>query len=354
MKFFKYFLIISSLCLVGFLVFVKLAQTQPRPIPDVVPGFTQYSLDVDHRDVPLSVSVWYPAEQTQTEPELFGQNALFYGEDVNRNADAITSAVPLILYAHGSGGNTKQAAWFAKSLVEQGFAVAAVNHPNATTQDSLQSEALRFWKRVEDVQALYSSVVSGTKVGLQVDQSKVGLMGFSLGGPTMMALSGIQFSKPAFISYCDAHATLWDCKWLNKGSIDYTTIDVEKYEASYKNNRFSFLIAVEPAWPQAVRKDTLSSVEIPVLLTNFHHQGDIPTAVNSQGLAEVLPNAIFVELSGGDHFSFLSECSLMGKVIIGIASSENICADGDQITRASLHSEFRQTLSLFLDGALAN
>ena len=64
MKFLKYFFIVASLCFMAGLVFVKFAQTQPGPVPDVVPGFTQYSLDVDHRDVPLSVSVWYPSERT--------------------------------------------------------------------------------------------------------------------------------------------------------------------------------------------------------------------------------------------------------------------------------------------------
>lgn len=54
---------------------------------------------------------------------------------------------PLIVFSHGSGGLYRNYNWLIETLVENGFVVAALNHPFNNANDNTEQGVIRVWDR---------------------------------------------------------------------------------------------------------------------------------------------------------------------------------------------------------------
>lgn len=86
--------------------------------------------------------------------------------------------------------------------------------------------------------------------GFDADLSTVASVGFSLGGHSALAMSGLRASKARFIVYCDANRGKVDCGWLQDGGVDFAQIDAVRYEADMSDARVTHTIAIDPALPR--------------------------------------------------------------------------------------------------------
>lgn len=299
------------------------AATRRFDPPPVVPGYRQAQLEVAHRDVPLSVHIWYPA--TEGPPELIGQNALFYGHHVRPDAP-LPSRAPVVVLSHGSGGNAVQLGWLAAHLANKGYLVIAADHPGTTSRDSLPARTVMVWERTADVSAPLDWLDAGGLPGFTAADG-VTAAGFSLGGHTALAAGGLRLSKAAFIAYCDRNRGKVDCGWLQAGGVDFDAIDAARYEADLSDRRITRVIAMDPALPQAATKASLAAMALPVLILNLGDLDTIPDAMRADGIAARMPRARHVTLPGAAHFSALPRCSWLGVAVIGLAGDDNICSD---------------------------
>lgn len=313
-----------------------LSGTHERPVPGKLSGFHETTLDVAHRDGPLPVYVWYPAKQGG-EAELIAQNALFYGHHVLRGAPPVAGPHPVILLSHGSGGNARQLGWIASELALRGYIVVGTDHPGTTSGDSDPFRTVMVWERPADLSALLTRMLDSPPLGLDPDAGRVGVLGFSLGGHTALALSGVEVSKQRFIDYCDANAGLLDCGWMQAAGVDFTTIDAARYEASMKDPRITATVAVDPALTQAIAPGGLEAFDTVALIINLGDPETLPAAIRADGLARDTANADYAFVPETWHFAFLAECSRLGRVIIGLAETENICSDAGLRARGDVH-----------------
>ena len=83
---------------------------------------------------PLDVAVWYPTLDKRPS-ETVGDNIVFRGVNVQRDATPAPGAHPVLLLSHGFGGNWRNLNWLAYAMAEQGYIVAAVDHPGTTTRN---------------------------------------------------------------------------------------------------------------------------------------------------------------------------------------------------------------------------
>jgi predicted dienelactone hydrolase len=60
-------------------------------------------------------------------------------------AEADVVKFPLVILSHGSGGEYSNHTWLIDSLVENGFIVAALNHPLNTTRDNTDEGVISVW-----------------------------------------------------------------------------------------------------------------------------------------------------------------------------------------------------------------
>lgn len=331
---------------------VAALKTKVRPAPEVLPGLTTTQIDVPHRDVPLDVTVWYPAEPGGA-PELIGQNALFYGHYVLRDAAPKSGGHPVVVLSHGSGGNAQQLGWLAGDLARRGMIVIGTDHPGTRSRDSDPHRTVHIWERPDDLTALLDWIAAEPPVGLTADMAQVGVLGFSLGGHSALALAGLRVSKDLFIDYCEANAGKIDCGWMQAAGVDFTAIDRDQYEASHADPRVKAVVAVDPALPQAVPEGGAGEITARTLIFNLGEVETVPPAMRADGVAGQIAGASFDAVPGAYHFSFLAECSAMGRIVIGLAGDDNICSDKGMRDRAVIHQELRAQIGDFLADALA-
>lgn len=350
MKLIKRLLVALALLIVGLFSFVFLASTKERPPPDRLAGYIETRLEVAHRDVSLPVHIWYPAQQGP-EPELLGQNALFYGHHVLRDAPFQGGPAPVVVMSHGSGGNAVGLGWLASELALRGLIVIATNHPGTTSRDSDPFQTVKVWERPQDMTALLDYVATARHV--TADMDRVGALGFSLGGHSVLSLAGERVSKAMFIAYCDRNAGLIDCGWMQAAGVDFTAIDAELYEKSNLDDRVGAVVAIDPALPQAVPEDGLDDLTAAALILNLGTAATVPPAMRADALAARIASADYAEIPGARHFSMLAECSLMGRVVIGLAGDDNICSDTGLRPRADVHKDLLGQILPFLTQELS-
>jgi len=331
--------------------FVFSASTKEREAPAALTGFHETAIPVAHRDADLPVFIWYPSDATAA-PELIGQNALFYGFHAMRDVAGRAVPAPVVVLSHGSGGNAPGLGWIASQLAAKGMIVLATNHPGTTSRDSLPSETVKIWERPADMTALLDYAQSGLPLGITADMSRVASMGFSLGGFSALSVAGVTASKAQFIDYCATYPDKIDCGWMNAAGLDFQAIDQARYEQSNKDPRVGFVVSVDPALPLAVRADGLDDLEAPTLVVQMGATETIPEGLRWNAVSDRSDLITHKVVADTYHFAFLAECSLMGKIVIGLAGDDNICSDAGTRPRGAVHAEVGPVIVDFLSEAL--
>lgn len=325
--------------------------SKERPIPETQVGFRTQPLNVAHRDQSLDLHLWYPSD-AEGPAELIAQNAFLYGFHAHRDATPRAGAFPLVLLSHGSGGRMTQMAWLATQMAEQGYIVAGVNHHGTTSGDSDPHRTVQIWERPADLSAILDRFEAGGIAGLRADMSNITSAGFSLGGHTALALAGAEVRKEAFIDYCAAFAGKMDCGWLAEGGVDLNDIDAERYEASFKDARITATIAIDPALPRAMTRESLVRIAHPSLFINLHDPDTMPAAVDAAQLAAQMPKAQRIVIPGSWHMSAISECSPLGRLVIGatglFTGEMNICGEAKR-HRMLVHRDIWEAVLPFLN-----
>jgi predicted dienelactone hydrolase len=337
---------IAALALAVVLAGWALSSPTP-PQPETLVGHQTLTLTPAHREVPVTLHLWYPAEQDGI-PGLIGHNALFLGTWKAEGATPQPGAHPLVLFSHGSGGNAERLGWFASALAAKGFVVASPNHPGTTSRDSDPFQTPMVWQRTADLTASLDRLLTDPPAGLSIETTNITAAGFSLGGHSALALGGARLSKAAFIAYCDQAKQDLDCGWMTAAGVDFTTIDAPRYEANLSDARITRVIAIDPALTPAMTPESLTKINHPTLILNLGTPETLPLGLNAAPAAALIPKTNYSTLPGARHFSFLASCSRLGQIIIGLAGEDNICTDHDLRPRADVHADLLAQAIAFL------
>jgi len=171
------------------------------------------------RDCRFPCEIWYPAASRHVNEDLTpGAQDVFTAprRDAPRSQMAVRDAAaqpgeyPLIVFSHHSGGNRRSATFLCTHLSSHGYVVAALDHSEVVAaklapkegETAQQRAALgEAWlaNRVPDIgflldlvlnsQVLNSQVLNRTEWDseVQVDPTRIGIVGHSLGGWTALA-----------------------------------------------------------------------------------------------------------------------------------------------------------------------
>lgn len=310
------------------------------------PGYQTSTLEVKHREQRLPIHIWYPAK-TDGAPTMLGKNAVFTGIEVQRAALPKKDSHPLILLSHGSGGNAVNIGWIAARLAEEGAIVVSTNHPGTTSRDSHPRETIKIWQRTADFSAILDHLQNEAPFGLSVDSSKIGAVGFSLGGHTVLSLAGARVKKQKFINYCNQYPKLLDCAWYKAAGVDLNDIDAERFGQSNLDPRIKAIVSIDPGLAQAFDVRGLHNITNPVLVINLGDADKVPTGINGRNIIKELPNAAYKTVKGATHFSFLGRCTPLGVEIIQSEGEEPICSEVSNRSRADIHLELGGIISEF-------
>lgn len=314
-----------------------------------VVGFDQTILYADG-DRPLKTSIWYPSETTFPR-EKIADNPAFLGTDVVRIGMPLAGSFPLVVMSHGYRGSWRNQNWLAMKLVQEGYIVAAVDHPGTTTFDHSPTLAAQWWERPKDLSRLMDWLLADSILASSIDQTNISAIGHSLGGWTVMALAGAQFDRTQFMQECVLKPNPRVCGLMAELGLDKKQAGEPK--ASLQDQRVKRVISMDLGLARSFSRQSLTAFTIPTLILAAGVDiGDLPYEEESGFLAQYIPNAKahYKVYPDANHFSFMQLCKPGAIEIIEEETPGDgiVCQDGNQRTREALHYTMFQDILFFL------
>ncbi|QKD02601.1 alpha/beta hydrolase family protein [Mesorhizobium loti] len=294
------------------------------------------------RGTDLDVTVWYPA-QPGGEPVSLGDSELFVGTSAMRDAPISGGKFPLILLSHGAGlaGNPQALSWIATPLARQGFVVAAPTHPGNTGPKRSAAETMKLWLRPADLTATLDAIGKDTVFSDHLEQGKVGVLGLSMGGNTVLAIAGARVDPRLLAAYCDTdllNASL--CQWLRQSGVDLHAMDLQPAGRDNTDERIRFAMAVDPAPVDVFGAKSFAGIKVPVAIVNLGRPGKIPTTADASGIAKAIANASYATIEDASHYSMFGECKPGALAIIAAEEiGDPVCDDGGGRSRGEIHAQ---------------
>jgi predicted dienelactone hydrolase len=211
-----------------------------------------------------------------------------------------------------------------------------------------------WWERATDVSEVLDGVLADAALGAHIDTDRIGAVGFSLGGYTVLELTGARTNLPAFQRFCqspDADAICHppemrrvqdDTQATDTPSAD-TTASLARAGASYRDARIKAIFAIAPALGEAFDQASFADVRIPVSLLAGSDDSIAPVQTNIRRIAGLLPAASVELLPGAGHYTFLDTC--LPPLVERLAT---ICKDNPGVDRDAVHARaIRRALDFF-------
>lgn len=311
----------------------------------------------------LMTVVWYPTDRSGVEqPAPIGspQVKLFVGHPLVPHAPVAAGRHPLIVMSHGTGGSAGSLDWIASALAEQGYIVVGVNHPGNNALEPLTAEGfLLWWERATDLSEALDAVLADPQFASHVDQDRIGALGFSLGGYTVLELAGARTDRQAFLQFCrspaaDAtcHPPEMDIPGVQKVAIDESSPDtlasLARSGNSFRDERIRAAFVMAPALGQAFRPIGLVDLTIPLAIVAGEADTIVPVASNASWFARHIPQTQYELVEGGaGHYVFINLC-----LPAAMAQLAQICLDARGVDRQAVHRRVIGKAQSFFSKAL--
>jgi predicted dienelactone hydrolase len=320
-----------------------LATNTPAHAADTI-GLSFLSVAVPERGGVMDVTLWYPATAGGT-PILIGDSPLFKGEAAQHDAPPAAGSHPLILFSHGGlKSGPFIGAWMASRLASKGFVVAMMRQPDPETMTSEES-LHEIWLRPADLSAALTAIEKNGSLPVQIDRSRVGVLGFLVGGTSALSLAGGRLDPESFARSCDSDGTGVDCAEFAGAGIDLHSIDPQNIARSHLDQRVKAAVIVDPEFGANFAPDSLKRISIPVRLINLGTPAKIWPGLRASGLKSAIPGAHFDLVTDASQYSAFSECKPSGAPILREEGEEPLCDDPERTSRTVIHDRLAENVA---------
>ena len=169
-----------------------------------------------------------------------------------------------------------------------------------------------------------------------MDAARVGALGHSSGGATVVALAGGVFSPAAMQRYCASPEAAADrgCDYARTSNVA-PAAETEPFDA--RDGRIRAVVALDPALGPGFDARSLEAIDIPVLVVGAVDNDFLPADMHARRIASAIPGCSFSPLDGGEgHFVFLDECDADLE-----SNGVPLCVDRPGVDRAAVHEASR-------------
>lgn len=295
----------------------------------------------------LMTQIWYPTDRSGNEhaaPIGTPQLALFKGHPLVAQAPLAAGRHPLLVMSHGTGGSAGSLDWIAAGLAEQGYIVVGVNHPGNHALGPLTSEGFSlWWERATDLSQALDAILADPQFSPHIATGRIGAIGFSLGGYSVLELAGARTDRRAFYQFCQSPAADAICRppememagaaaqTLDESS-PATQASLARSGDSFRDPRIRAAFLMAPALGQAFGPANLREVRIPLAILTGAADSTVPVASNAKWYASQLTQAELELVPDAGHYVFINEC-----LPAAMEQLAPICRDAAGVDRAAVH-----------------
>jgi predicted dienelactone hydrolase len=315
-------------------------------------GQTTLMLSDITRKRPLKTEIWYPTFDT-IKINISAEYP-FKLPRTSKDAEIIKGTFPLILLSHGTGGNRISQMCLACELVGQGYIVASVDHYGNTFDNKIPENFVRIWDRPKDISFVLKQLLSDDFWRSKIDTAKIGMVGFSLGGYTALALAGGQISYNFLQDFSKTDEGIIEFTLPELGNISHlltTSIanDGEKENINLKDNRIKAFIALAPAMGQGYKsKKQFENITSPIMIIGAQGDERTPVQTNANHYHLLIGESKYVELEGKvGHYIFMN----VAKDEL-IRNAPIIFKDDISVNRKEVHKNVATIVLDFFEDAL--
>jgi predicted dienelactone hydrolase len=263
------------------------------------------------RNRTVKTELWYPTSEKDPEAKM-ATELPFLLDPTIRDAEIKGGRYPFVLLSHGTGANRFGLAWIAISLVKNGFIVAAPDHWGNTYDNKIPEYFVRYWERPEDITFVITQLLSDKDISKHIDNSRIGMAGYSFGGYTAFALAG---AEADCMKFKNAARTKQGKKEFTIPEMDGLPELIEKIPCDLvpatdlSDNRIKAFVAIAPALGLAFSSaDQVSRIKAPVMIIGAANDRIAPVETNARHYKRLLPASEYIELPGKTgHYIFLND-----------------------------------------------
>ena len=281
--------------------------------------------------------LWYPTLAEEGTREYHG-NGVWTGITAAKDADMAEGSFPLIVLSHGMYGNARNQSWLASAMAEQGYIVAAINHPGTSTWLRDPDDARQMWERPKDVSRVIDHLTADPMIATQIDADQIYMGGHSLGGFTAALLAGARYDAEQINAICDADPEDLVCGIFHGWQVAKTPEDVAMMEADLSDPRISKIALFDLGGTQTFSAESIAAIDTNLLVIGAPKgDSDINLDIESRAFAAVMPNsATYLEPASLSHFDFLGVCKPAALDILKEEAPEDmfVCFDGTDERKA--------------------
>jgi predicted dienelactone hydrolase len=314
------------------------------PAPKAFSAGYQSIRMTDANQRPIALDLWFPTEGVAEAEHNYGISK----GSVATGASIAGDHLPIVLLSHGAMGAAVNYSWIAEALARRGYVVLGVSHfgesPAFGPSTINPINVSHFGDRTRDFKAGLAYLLSQPGYASHLDADRLGLLGHSSGGTTVMMLAGGKFLPADIAAYCRTEAARGDksCAYPTAGAMD------PKQAPETLDLHVSAVVALDPALGMGFNKDSLASVTAPVLVIGSEQNDFLHFDTHAGRLMGLLPSAERVTLQGGEgHFVYVDVCDAPIQAL-GVP----LCKDREGVDRANVHERLSATIAAFFDKTL--
>ena len=307
---------------------------------------------------PVTVALFYPTPAVaRTQPMGPWRPVVTPGAPV-----ATTPLKGLILISHGTGGHELGHHNLATRLAADGYLVAALRHPGDNWEDrSMITSGRYFSERPRQVSRVLDALLASPEWGPRIPAGRIGAVGHSAGGYTVLALAGAQAEPARAVQHC--RSVLDDPGFCSlgklpsrtqSGKVAPTAAESAQVPAASQDGPLVSVAdprirAVVAMAPMAVvfTQGSLKAISVPVRLMVAERDAVLTGKYHGAYVAANVPVAQASTVPGAGHFAFMAQS------VWPLASEAgDAAANPEGFDRVAYHATLENEVTEFLDRQL--
>lgn len=305
---------------------------------------------------PVTVALFYPTQVAgRTVPMGPWQPRVTPGAPV-----AAAPLRGLILISHGTGGHELGHHNLATRLAADGYLVAALRHPGDNWEDrSMVTSGHYFSERPRQVSRVLDALLASPEWGPRIPAGRIGAVGHSAGGYTVLALAGAQAEPARAVQHCRSVAD--DPGFCSLGKLPargepVATAPVPVATAAAQgaapaqdgplvtvaDPRIGAVVAMAPM-AVVFTPASLRAVSIPVRLLVAGRDAVLNGPYHGSYVATHMPSAKASTVPGAGHFAFMAQ-----PVWPLPSEAGDVAANPEGFDRVAYHATLENEVAEFL------